>query len=152
MDYEAGIIEVVSGVAFLTIAPLATLTGMNALEMDSEGRIVEVALDTEFLTMTDERAIIKLGLKIGAGSSHGKSVQAIILFVILHSVYASPDRLATASERTSSHLKIEHTTQIQTIYCCDSFQLHLYHKFNCINICPFSATFSIYVSSNGRSS
>ncbi len=97
---------------------------MNALEMDSEGRIVEVVLGTEFLTMTDERAIIKLGLKIGAGSSHGKSVQAIILFVILHSVYASPDRLATASERTSSHLKIEHTTQIQTIYCCDSFQLH----------------------------
>ena len=26
--------------------------------------------------MTDERAIIKLGLKTGAGSSHGKSVQA----------------------------------------------------------------------------
>ena len=28
--------------------------------------------------MTDERAIIKLGLKTGAGSSHGKSVQAPI--------------------------------------------------------------------------
>ena len=26
-----------------------------------------------FLIMTDERAIIKLGLKTGAGSSHGKS-------------------------------------------------------------------------------
>ena len=38
--------------------------------------------------MTDERAIIKLGLKTGSGSSHGKSVQAPIQFVILHSVYA----------------------------------------------------------------
>ena len=28
--------------------------------------------------MTDERAIIKLGLKTGAGSSHGKSVQGPI--------------------------------------------------------------------------
>ena len=74
-------------------APLATLTRMNALEMDSEGRIVEVVLGTEFLTMTDERAMIKLGLKTGAGSSHGKSVQATIRFVIqpviLHSVYDS---------------------------------------------------------------
>ena len=42
-------------------APPATLTGMNALEMDSEGWIV-----TEFLTLPDERAIIKLGLKTGA--------------------------------------------------------------------------------------
>ena len=32
-------------------APLPTLTGMNALEMDSEGRIVEVVLGTEFLTI-----------------------------------------------------------------------------------------------------
>ncbi len=31
-------------------APLATLAGMNALDMDSEGRIVEVVLGTEFLT------------------------------------------------------------------------------------------------------
>ena len=46
---------------------LATLTGMNALEMDYEGRIVEFVLDTEFLTMTDERAIIKIGLKTGSG-------------------------------------------------------------------------------------
>ena len=83
-------------------APLATLTGMNALEMDSEGRVVEVVLGTEFLTMTDERAIIKLGLKTGAGSSHGKSVQAPIRFVILRSVYYSLDRLATASDRTAS--------------------------------------------------
>ena len=81
-------------------APLATLIGMNVLEMDSEGRIVEVVLGTEFLTMTDERAIIKLGLKTGAGSSHRKSVQATIRFVILHSVYDSLDLLATASERT----------------------------------------------------
>ena len=86
-------------------APLATLTRMNALEMDSEGRIVEVALgtdSTEFLTMIDERAIIKLGQKAGAGSWHGKSVEAPIRFVILHSVYDSLDRLATASERTAS--------------------------------------------------
>ena len=83
-------------------APRATLTGMNALEMDSEGRIVEVVLGTEFVTMTDERAIIKLGLKTGAGSSHGKSVQATIRFVILHSVYDPLDRLATASEQTAS--------------------------------------------------
>ena len=48
--------------------------------------------------MTDEQAIIKLGLKSGAGSSHGKSVQATIRFVIqpvLHLVYDSLDRLAT---------------------------------------------------------
>ena len=87
-------------------APLATLTGMNALEMDSEGRIVEVVLGTEFLTMTDERPIIKLGLKTGAGSSHGKSVQAPIRFVILHSVYDSLGRLATASERTASIISL----------------------------------------------
>ena len=43
--------------------------------------------------MTDERAIIKLGLKTGAVSSHGKSVQ-----VPIHSVYDSLGRLATASE------------------------------------------------------
>ena len=36
--------------------------------------------------MTGERAIIKLGLKTGAGSLHGKSVQPPIRFVILHSV------------------------------------------------------------------
>ena len=49
--------------------------------------------------MTDEQAIIKLGLKTGAGSLRGKSVQATIRFVIqpvifspgyiLHSVYDS---------------------------------------------------------------
>ncbi len=60
MDSEAGIVEVVLGTEFLTIAPLAMLTWINALEMDSEGRIVEVVLGT------DERAIIKLGLKTGA--------------------------------------------------------------------------------------
>ena len=39
---------------------------MNALEnlMDSEAGIVEVVLGTEFLTMTDERRIIKIGLKL----------------------------------------------------------------------------------------
>ena len=51
--------------------------------------------------MTDERAIIKLGLKTGAGDLHGKSVQAPIRFVTgtLHAVYDSLGRLATASER-----------------------------------------------------
>ena len=48
--------------------------------MDSEGRIIEVVLRS-FLTMTDEREIIKVGLKTGAGSSHGKSVQGAIRFV-----------------------------------------------------------------------
>ena len=87
-------------------ATLATLIAMNALEMDSEGRIV--VLGTEFLTMTEEQVIIKLGLKTGAGSSHGKSVQATIRFVILHSVYDSLDRLATtASERTASDVTKE---------------------------------------------
>ena len=61
-------------------APLAILTGMNALDMDSEGGIVEIVLGTEFLTMTDEREIIKLGLTTGSGSSHGKSDQATIRF------------------------------------------------------------------------
>ena len=32
--------------------------------MVSDGRIVEFVLGTEFLTMTDERAIIKLGQKL----------------------------------------------------------------------------------------
>ena len=63
---------------------------MNALEMDSEGRIVKVVLGTEFLTMTDERAIIKLGLKTGAGSSHGKSVKAPIRFVIQPVIFFIP--------------------------------------------------------------
>ena len=92
MDSEGRIIEVVLGTEFLTIAPLATLTGMNALEMDSEGRIVEVVLGTEFLTMTDEWAIMKLGLKSGAGSSHGKSVQATIRFVIQPVIFFIPFR------------------------------------------------------------
>ena len=52
--------------------------------------------------MTGERAIIKLGLRTGAHSSHGKSVQAPIRLVILHSVYNYPGRLATATERTAS--------------------------------------------------
>ena len=42
MDSEAGIVDVVLGTEFLTIAPLAAHTGINALKlvMDSEGRIV----------------------------------------------------------------------------------------------------------------
>ena len=55
-----------------------------------------------FLTLTDEWAIVKLGLKTGAGSSHGKSVLAQIRFFILHSVCDFLGRLATASERTVS--------------------------------------------------
>ena len=50
--------------------------------------------------MTDEQAIVKLGLKTCADSSHGKSVQGPIRFVIiLHSVCDSLGRLVTASER-----------------------------------------------------
>ena len=73
-------------------APLATLTGMNALEnlMDSEAGIIEVVLGTEFQTMTDEQAIKKLGLKTGAGSSHGNSVQAPIRFVIQPVIFFIP--------------------------------------------------------------
>ena len=51
--------------------------------------------------MTDERVIIKLGLKTGACSSHGKSVQAPIRFVTLYTIYDSLGRLPTASERIS---------------------------------------------------
>ena len=36
----------------------------ESLYMDSEGRIIEVVLILSFLTMTDEREIIKLGLKL----------------------------------------------------------------------------------------
>ena len=49
--------------------------------------------------MTDERAIIQPGLKTGAGTSHGMSVQASIRFVTFNIVYDCLDRLATASER-----------------------------------------------------
>ena len=41
-------------------------------------------------SMTDEQAIIKLGLKTGAGSSHGKSVQAPIRFVIQPVIFLIP--------------------------------------------------------------
>ena len=40
--------------------------------MVSDGRIAEFVLGTQSLTMTDERAIIKLGLKTGAGKSAWK--------------------------------------------------------------------------------
>ena len=53
-----------------------------------------------FLTMTDERAIIQPGLKTGAGTSHGMSLQAPIRFVTFNIVYDSLDRLATENERT----------------------------------------------------
>ena len=62
-------------------------------------------LGTEFSyydrRMSDNKTafVIKLGLKTGAGSLHGKSVQAPIRFVILHSVYDYLGRLSTASER-----------------------------------------------------
>ena len=54
--------------------------------------------------MTDERAIIKLGLKSGAGNLHGKSVQAPIRFVIgtLHSVY---DYLGLRVKESASNTK-----------------------------------------------
>ena len=54
--------------------------------------------------MTDERAIIKLGLKTGAGSSHGKSIQAPINFVIgtLHSVF---DSLGPRVKESASNTK-----------------------------------------------
>ena len=48
--------------------------------------------------MTDEWAIIKLGLKTGAGSSHGKSLQGPIRIVILNSVYDSLYRLTRDRE------------------------------------------------------
>ena len=94
-------------------APLAILTGMNALDMDSEGGIVDIVLGTEFLTMTDERAIIKLGLTTGSGSSHGKSVQATIRFCFLHTVYDYLDRLATASKRTASLKKLRQVDELE---------------------------------------
>ena len=51
--------------------------------------------------MTDERAIIKLGMETGPGSSHGKSVQATTNSVrYSSSVYDSLGRLATASDHT----------------------------------------------------
>ena len=58
-------------------------------------------LGTEFSDYDRRTAIIKLGLKTGAGraTSHGKSVQGTIRFVILHSADDYLGRLATASER-----------------------------------------------------
>ena len=97
MDSEAGIVEAVLDSEFLIIAHLATLTGINALEMDSEGRIVEVVLGTEFQTMTGEQAMIKLGLIPGSGSSHGKSVQATIHFGILPFIFFIPLSLSRSA-------------------------------------------------------
>ena len=69
--------------------------------MDSEGRIIEVVLGTEFSDYDRRTGDNKTRPKIktGAGSSHGKSVQAPIWLVILHSVYDFLGRFATASER-----------------------------------------------------
>ena len=67
--------------------------------MDSEGRVIEVVLGTEFSNYDRRTGDNKTRPKTGAGSSHGKSVQAPIRFVILRSVYDSLGRLATASER-----------------------------------------------------
>ena len=69
----------------------------ESLQMDSEGRIIEVVLGSEFSDYDRRTTITKLGLKTGAGSSHGKSVLAPIRFIILHSVYDSLGRLATAA-------------------------------------------------------
>ena len=98
--YEIGLITI-SDVSPLFRAALEQYC--ESLEMDSEAKIIEGVLGRglrSLLTMADERAIIKLCLKTSAGSSHGTSVQALIRFLILHSVYDSLGRFATASERT----------------------------------------------------
>ena len=71
----------------------------ESLEMDSKGRIIEVVLGTEFSDYDRRMGDNRTRPKTGAGSSHRKSVQAPIRFVILHSVYDSLDQRATASER-----------------------------------------------------
>ena len=45
----------------------AAIQYCESLQIDSEGRIIDVLLGS-FLTMREERAIIKLGLQTGAGS------------------------------------------------------------------------------------
>ena len=70
--------------------------------MDSEGKTIEVVLGMECSDNDRQTSILKLGLHTGAGSSHGKSVQAPIRFVIRHVVYDTIGRLAAASERTAS--------------------------------------------------
>ena len=66
--------------------------------------------------MTDEQAIIKLGLKTGADSLRGKSVQATIRFVIQPVIFFIPfmtlDRLAICA---CKHL----------FYCVDIFVARL---------------------------
>ena len=57
----------------------------ESLQMDSEGRIIEVVLGTEFSDYDRRTGDNKTRPKTGAGSSHGNSVQALIQFVILHS-------------------------------------------------------------------
>ena len=74
--------------------------------MDSEGRIVEVVLGTEFSDYDRQPGDNKTRPKTGAGGSHGKSVRAPIWFGILHSVYDYLGRLATASERMVGILNV----------------------------------------------
>ena len=93
MDSEAGIVEVVLGTECLTIAPLATFIGINTLEMDSEAGIVEVVLGTEFQTMTDEQAIIKLGLKNWCRQFARKVGPSDVQFGSLFNPLYSPFRL-----------------------------------------------------------
>ena len=59
-----------------------------------------VLLGTEFSDNDRRTGDNKTRPKTSAGSSHGKSVQVPIRFVILHSVYDSLDRFATASEQS----------------------------------------------------
>ena len=75
------------------------------LEMGSEGEIVEVLLSREFSDFDRRTGDNKTRPTTGAGSSHRKSVQPPLRFVILHSVYDSLGRLVTASERTASKIK-----------------------------------------------
>ena len=78
------------------------LWNCESLKLDSEGRIVEVVLGTEFSDFDRRTGDNKTRPKTGAGSSHGKSAQAPIRFVILHSVYDTLGQIATASEQTAS--------------------------------------------------
>ena len=88
--------------------------------MDSGGTTIEVVLGTEFSDYdrrTEDNKTV--GLKTGAGSSHGKSVQAPIRFVILYSVYDSLGRLAIRLNGSPSPSKT----------CPRAYQLSLTHIF-----------------------
>ena len=86
-------------------APLTTLAGMNAILenlMDSEAGIVEVVLGTEFQTMTGENKTRYKNRRRQFARKVGPSDNSV-----RYSVYDSLDRLATASERTSSFTKLQ---------------------------------------------